>query len=51
MGVRFGLKIGSEKLTVFHKNYERSELEDEDATPINHEWSVGIVSLYFYIAS
>ena len=51
MGVRFGLKIGSKKLTVFHKNYERSELENEDATPINHEWSVGIVSLYFYIAS
>ena len=51
MGVRFGLKIGSKKLTVFHKNYEKSELEDEDATPINHEWSVGIVSLYFYIAS
>ena len=51
MGVRFGLKIGSKKLTVFHKNYERSELEDEDSTPINHEWSVGIVSLYFYIAS
>ena len=49
MGVRCGLKIGSKILTIFDKSYERSELEDVHTTPIKHDWSFGIVSLYFYI--
>ena len=51
MGARLGLKIGSQKITLFQKSYDRSELEDVHITPIKHEWSIGIVSVCFYIAS
>ena len=48
MGVRLALTIGSQKITLFHKSYDRSELEDVHMTPIKHEWSIGIVSLLLY---
>ena len=47
MGVRCGLKIGSKKLTLFHKSYDSSELKNVHVTPIKHVWRIGIVSVYF----
>ena len=47
MGVFCGLKIGSKKLPIFYKSYDRSELKDVHVTPIKHDWRIGIVSVCF----
>ena len=47
MGVFCGLKIGSKKLTIFHKSYDRNELKDIHVTPIKRDWRIGIVSVCF----
>ena len=47
IGVFCGLKIGSKKLTIFHKSYDRNELKDVHVAPIKRDWRIGIVSFCF----
>ena len=52
IGVSFGISIGGGKVrNIFHERYQRNQLEDGKDWSKEYHWGIGIVSVFFCVAS